>query len=77
MPYKDRLIPLIAAELMSIPITKLRQTMQKSILLDIVNILLLIRKQQPIDEVESYIFSVLSGGVLDAKDKKRIQTLMK
>ncbi len=76
VPYKDRIIHKIAAELMSISITELRQTMQKSILLDIVDILLLIRKQQPTDEVESYLFSILTGGVLDAKEKKRIQTLM-
>ena len=73
VPYKPDLNSKIAQTLMNIDITGIRDTMQKSVLLDIINILLLIRKTQKSDDIESYITKALLGGILDSKSKKAIQ----
>lgn len=49
--------------------------MRKSILLDILNVLL-IMKDQKTDEVESFILNALSGEILDKKSKKQIEALL-
>ena len=46
-----------------------KETMRKSILLDIINVLLKIRKSYNSDEVESFISDALSGEILDKKSK--------
>jgi len=40
------------------------------------NVLLLIRKELKNDELESFILSVLAGGILDKKAKKQIEVLL-
>lgn len=53
-----------------------KETMRKSILLDILNVLLIIRKELKTDEVENFILNALSGEILDKKSKKQIKALL-
>ena len=50
--------------------------MRKLILLDIVDVLLLIRETQSVDVVDAYLSAALSGDLLDAKTKKQILARM-
>jgi hypothetical protein len=76
LPYKKELYFKIANKLMDIDILGIKTTMQKFILLDILDILLVIRKYQTVDKIESYIFNALSGEILDKKAKKRIESML-
>jgi hypothetical protein len=51
----------------------IKDTMRKSILLDILNVLLIIRKEQKNDEIDNFILNALSGEILDKKSKKQIE----
>lgn len=72
IPYKKRLIMKIADRLMSLNLADIKETMQKVILTDILDVLATIRKQQTSAEIESYIQNALSGGVLDKKSARLI-----
>lgn len=61
---------------MSINILEVKETMRKVILLGILGILVEITKYQTNDEIENYIFSALSGEMLDKKAKKQIEALL-
>lgn len=63
----------IAERLISFDLMAVRETMRKSILMDILNILLLIRKERRTDDIENYIIKALSGEILDKKSKKQIE----
>lgn len=63
----------IADRLISFDLMAVKETMRKSILLDIINVLLKIRKSYNSDEVESFISDALSGEILDKKSKKLIE----
>lgn len=45
-------------------------------LLDILNVLLAIRKEHKTSEIESYILNALLGEILDKKSKKQIETIL-
>lgn len=62
--------------LISLDLTAIKETMRKSILLDITNVLLIIRKEWKADEAENYIVKALTGEILDKKSKKQIETEM-
>lgn len=62
----------ISGCLISLDLDAVRETMRKSILLDILNTLLIIRETYRTDETEGYILAALSGGLLDKKSKKQI-----
>ncbi len=66
----------ISEALMKIDVSALRETMRKPILLDILNVLLEIRKTRKTEEAEGYILSALSGETLDKKTKKQIEALL-
>lgn len=66
----------IAHRLISFDFTAIKETMRKSVLLDILNVLLLIRKELKADEIESFILNALSGEILDKKSKKQIEALL-
>lgn len=66
----------IASRLISFDLMAVKETMQKSILLDILNVLLMIRKDHKSDEIERFILKALSGGKLDKKSKKQIESLL-
>jgi len=65
----------IASRLISFDVMAVKETMRKSILLDILNVLLAIRKELKTDEMESFILNALTGGILDKKSKKQIEAL--
>jgi hypothetical protein len=67
----------IASRLISFDLIAVKETMRKSILLDILNVLLIIRQKLKTDEIESFILNALSGEVLDKKTKKQIEALLK
>lgn len=66
----------IASRLISFDLFGVKETMRKSILLDILNVLLMIRKTLKKDEIEGYIFNALSGEILDKRTKKKIESLL-
>lgn len=72
IPFKTQLLDRIAKRLMQIDISQQRPTMQKLILLDILHVLLKIRRIKPSDEIDAYISDALWGGLLDDKTKKQI-----
>jgi hypothetical protein len=66
----------IASRLMSINLMDIKETMRKSILLDILNVLLVVRKEHKTDEMENFILNALSGGMLDKKAKRQVEALL-
>lgn len=66
----------IASRLISLDLMSVKETMRKSILLDILNVLLVIRKERKTDEIEGFILNALSGEILDKKSKKQIESLL-
>lgn len=76
VPYKVHLHNKIANRLMSLNIADVKETMRKLVLYDILNVLVLIRKYHTIDEIDSYIFEALTGGLLDKKTKKQIESML-
>jgi hypothetical protein len=64
----------IAGRLISIDLMSVKETMRKSILLDIVNILLIIRKELKSDSIETFIQSALASDILDKKSIKQIES---
>lgn len=66
----------IADMLMSINMAEVKETMRKSILLDILNVLAFIRKSLKNDKIDSFIFKSISGGILDRKSIKQIEMLL-
>ena len=63
----------IASRLISFDIMAVKETMRKSILIDILNVLFIIRQEHKQDEIESFILKALSGEILDKKTKKQIE----
>ncbi|MEN6312868.1 MAG: hypothetical protein ABFD25_01330 [Clostridiaceae bacterium] len=75
-PYKPDLNSKIAESLVSFNLMDIKETMRRSILLDILNVLLVIRKELKKDIIESFILNALSGDVLDEKSRKQIEALL-
>ncbi len=73
---KPELGGIISEALMKIDITALRETMRKPILLDILYVLLEIRKTEKSGDIEGYILGALSGEILDKKAKKQIEAIL-
>ena len=76
VPYKLNLYDKIVETLLSFDVALVKETMRKSILLDILNILVIIKKNYNTDELERFLLDALSGEVLDKKSKKQIKALM-
>jgi hypothetical protein len=76
VPYKPSLNDKIADRLIFFNLMAIKETMRKSILLDILNILLIIRKELKTDKIEGFILNALSGEILDKKSKKQIEALL-
>lgn len=74
--YRTSLNNKVANELISIDIMGVKPTMRKLILIDILNILVLIRKHQTSEEIDAYIFKALTGGLLDKKAIKQIELML-
>lgn len=76
VPYKKHLCTKIADKLISIKIMERRETQRKILLLDILNVLIGINKQSRSDEIEMYISSAMTGGILDKKSKSGVMKLL-
>ena len=50
-----------------------KETMRKSILIDILNVYFIIRQKQKTEEIESFIFDALTGDIKDKKTKKQFE----
>ena len=74
--YKPGINGKIADRLVSFDLMAVKETMHKSILMDILNVLLIIRKESKIDKIDAYIFNALSSEILDKKSKKQIESLL-
>ncbi|MEA4971038.1 MAG: hypothetical protein VB051_11050 [Candidatus Pelethousia sp.] len=73
VPHKPQLCETIAATLMALDLMAIKETMRKSVLLDILQALLLIRQSFRSAEIESYIQRAISGGILDKKTSRQIE----
>ena len=67
------LCPAVVARLTAFDLAGQRETMRKSLLLDILDVLFTARSLCPNVETDPYIFSALSGDLLDAKTKKQVR----
>jgi hypothetical protein len=67
----------IAERLIALDINEIRESMRKSVLLDITGTLFEIRKTLKSDLIESYILNALSGEILDKKSKKQLEARLK
>lgn len=77
VPHKKRLQGKIAAAVMAIDIGSIKETMRKSVLLDILTVLAVVRKQgETSGQIEEYIGSALSGSVLDRKAVKQVEAML-
>jgi hypothetical protein len=74
--HKPRLSEKIAGRLILFNLMSVKETMRKSILCDILSVLLLIRKGLKTDTLEIFISRALSGDILDKKSKKQIEALL-
>lgn len=74
--YKPGINGKIVDRLVSFDLMAVKETMRKSILMDILNVLLIIRKESKTDKIDAYIFNALSSEILDKKSKKQIESLL-
>jgi len=70
--YKKQMCTKVMDKLMSINILERKETQRKILLVDIINVLLDIRKIQRSDRIDTYIGDALMGGILDKKTKNQI-----
>jgi hypothetical protein len=77
VPHKKHLQGKIAAAIMAIDIASIRETMRKSVLLDILGVLAVARRQgETSNQIEEYIADALSGSVLDRKAMKQVEAML-
>ena len=76
LPSHPALAGRIADRLLSLDLLEIRDTMRKLVLVDVIDVLLLIRETAPGDSIDAYVFAALSGDLLDAKLKKQILARM-
>ena len=76
IPHKNHLHIKIANKIMAIDITKIKETMQKLIQIDILSILAIIRRYQTDEDIENYIYHALTGGLLDKKSIKQVESML-
>jgi hypothetical protein len=75
--FKPGLNRIISDCLISFDMTAIKETMRKSILFNILNVLLVVRKELKTDGTEDFIQNALSGEILDKKSKKQIEQILK
>lgn len=73
VPFHEKLRLKIADRLMQLDLKEIRETMRKSILTDILNVLMIIRRNGTTDSIEQYIGNALTGGILDRKTVQQFQ----
>jgi len=65
----------IVSKLISFDVMAVKESMRKSMLIDILNVLFIIRQERKTDDLESFILNALSGEILDKKSKKQFEAL--
>lgn len=73
LPYRPELHEKIANALMAVDLMKIKETMRKLVLGDIIEILLLIRDKERNEAIESYMLKLLTGEILDKKTRKQLE----
>jgi hypothetical protein len=76
-PHKPHLIPRINEKLLSVDLSTRKETQQKILLMDILSVFAVTRRQMKDENVEAYIISAMTGERLDKKAKTEIDKLMK
>lgn len=76
LPYKRNLHGKIIGKLINMDLTAVRETMRKSVLIDILSVLVETRKYGTSEELDSYVFNAFNSGLLDKKSVKQIEALM-
>lgn len=66
----------ISDAILAVDLLSYKDTMRKLILVDFIEVLLLARSIHPSEAIEQYLFSALSGSILDEKSKKQIRGRM-
>jgi hypothetical protein len=74
--YKPELSRIISERLVALPLEKIRETMRKSILMDILQILIPMRRYVQDPEIDRFINQALTGDILDKKAKKQLEALL-
>jgi len=73
VPCKRHLNNTIADKLLALDIMSIKETMRKSVLSDILEVLIEIRKYTESPDIEQYIITALTGEILDKKTKKAVE----
>lgn len=76
VPYKPDLYDKITKKLITFNFEEVKETMRKLIMIDILNVLIIIRKHQKSDDIENFILAALSGELLDKKSKSQIKAAL-
>jgi len=76
VPYKPNLHGRIVDRLISIDLAQRKETQRKILLLDILSVLILIRKISKDERIDRYILDAMTGGILDSKSKRTIESLL-
>lgn len=63
----------VSDAILAVDLLSYKDTMRKLILIDFIEVLLTTRAIHPSEAVEQYLFSALSGSILDEKSKKQIR----
>jgi len=64
----------LSTALMRMDLLQIKDTMRKLVLTDLIEVLLAARAIAPDAAIEEYLFSALSGSILDEKSKKQLRT---
>lgn len=76
IPYKPELHEKIINRLLHLDLLDIRETMRKLVLMDILNIVMLLRKERSSPDIEKYISDALMGEILDKKSKKLLEAML-
>lgn len=76
LPTHPDVCPAVVARLTAFDLAAQRETMRKSLLQDILEVLFAARALRPSDAIDQYIFAAVSGDLLDAKTKKKLLSRM-
>jgi hypothetical protein len=74
--YKPYLSEKIVERLISMDLGSIKETMRKSILLDILNVLAIIKEFYGSEAMEHFIINALSGEILDKKSKRQMEMVL-
>jgi hypothetical protein len=77
VPYKKHLCGKIQDKLTSIDISERKESQRKLVLLDIISVLALIRKQAPDEEIDSFLFGAVGSGYFDKQTQKEVEALLR